>query len=140
MGEAVRQQVWIAEGLIVQFGEVLERLAKAFDAQRAEAHVLRAEVERLYPAIWDHLDTAATLTRRAGRSTEAFARVRELPGLVTAHAFDAMIDRRNLGLAREAVRGIKDAWPDLDWTPPRVHEDIDVRGGWLGRVLRKLLW
>ncbi|MFN0246278.1 MAG: hypothetical protein ACKV2T_05190 [Kofleriaceae bacterium] len=143
--DQVKQQVWIAIGLVDQYGDILRRYDEAFlEQNEAECHVLRGEVERVYPSIWEHLDGAAKLTAGSGRAIDAYAQIRAHPELVTTNAL-ASVDphtlRQNqegIDLARAAARALQHAWPELDWTPPATP-DVDLRGGFFGRLLRKIL-
>ena len=161
--DQVKQQVWIAEALIDQYGDIIRRYQEAWSAQdEAECHVLIGELERIYPGIWEQLDSAAKLTAGAGRDTDTYARIRARPDLVTTNALASVTSRvvgtthlatktvvtsellmqhnqDGVDIAREAVRALQATWPELDWTPPAPTGDIDVRGGFFSRLLRRLL-
>jgi len=159
MTEQVRQGIWIAESLVAQYGDVLRRYKQMWQEQRdTEQSALRAELERLYPAIWEHLDGAAELTRKAGRDRTAYDQIRNTPGLEraaaiaevaerhvgsalkgldTVHTFELTIKHNAEGLqfALRAAQAIKAAWPELDWTPPQEPE-VDLRPrGFFARLL-----
>jgi hypothetical protein len=143
--DQVKQQVWIAIGLVDQYGDILRRYDEAFlEQNEAECHVLRGEVERVYPAIWEHLDGAAKLTQGAGRDAGSYAQIRARPDLVTTNALaniDAhtlMTNQEGIAIARAAADALQRVWPELDWTPPATP-DVDLRGGFFGRLLRKIL-
>ena len=159
--DQVKQQVWIAEGLIDQYGDILRRYMKAWSSQEeAECHVLHGEIERVYPAIWEQLDSAAKLTQGTGRTTDHYSRIRSRPDLVTSNAL-ATVDERVVGIttlptktivtsqltmrhnqegvdiARQAARALKEAWPELDWTPPATP-NVDIRGGFFSQLFRRI--
>jgi len=109
--DQVKQQVWIAEGLIDQYGDILRRYMKAWSSQEeAECHVLHGEIERVYLEIWEQLDGAAKLTQSTGRTTDD-SQIRARPDLVT--------------------------WPELDWTPPATLH-VDIRGGFFSQLFRRI--
>jgi hypothetical protein len=148
--EQVRQSVWVAESLIGQYEQVMRRYMAAWQQQNEpEMSVLRGEIERVYPSIWEHLDDAAAKTRGVGRGTEGYAAVRGRPGLEVGAAIANVRERvvgiehkltktvvkselsvhhnaEGLAHARDAVAALKAAWPELDWTPPKEPE-VDLR-------------
>jgi len=160
----VRQHVQIAEGLVEQYPEALERYLTAWsESNEAEMSVTRAEVERVYTGIWEQLEAAARLTEGAGRSAARYREVRATPGLeVGAAIFNT--DERVIGvkpvlrgtkvkaelsvqhnsegleLAGQAMRALQEVWPELDWTPPETP-DVDLRprglGGWIAGWFKK---
>lgn len=158
--DQVKQQVWIAEGLIDQYGDIVRRYVRAWkDDNASEQHVLHGELERIYPAIWEHLDGAAKLTQNTNRTTDNYSRIRSRPDLVTSNAIanveskvvgvahlptktvvtSQLTMRHNeegVGIAREAANALKGAWPELDWTPP-VAPNVDLRGGFFSKLIRK---
>lgn len=109
--------------------------------------VLRAEIERVYAAIWEHLDDAATKTRAASRSTAAYATLRSSidasaaianvnekyagmdPGFTRVKAtFELTVRHNQEGIeqATRAIAALQDVWPDLDWRPVEQPE-VDLR-------------
>jgi hypothetical protein len=148
--EQVRQSVWIADSLITQYASVMARYMDAWkDDNPIEMSVLRGEIERVYPAIWEHLDQAAATTREAGRSLESYAAVRANPGLERGAAIADVQERvvgmeykltktvvkseltvrhnhEGVALARQAAAALRATWPELDWTPP-AEPDVDLR-------------
>lgn len=160
--EQVKQQVWIAEGLIDQYRDVLRRYLQAYsDKNDSEQHVLHGEIERIYPGIWEQLDSAAKLSAEAGRNIDAYSRIRTQPGLETGAAiarteekfvgasigvrkttytFEMTVthNQEGINIAKQAATALKSAWPEVDWTPPAAPE-VDLRGGgFFGRLIRKL--
>ncbi|MGE0398957.1 MAG: hypothetical protein AB7T06_19770 [Kofleriaceae bacterium] len=159
--DQVKQQVWIAEGLIDQYGDVLRRYTQAWKRDDdSEQHVLHGEIERIYPAIWEHLDSAAKLSQSSGRTTDAYSQVRARPDLVTSNAIANVESKvvgvthlptktvitselrikhneEGLAIARQASRALKDAWPEIDWTPPSTP-NVDLSGGFFSKLIRKL--
>jgi len=158
--DQVKQQVWIAEGLIDQYRDVLRRFLKAYsDQDESEQHVLHGEIERIYPCIWEQLDSAAKLSSTAGRSIDAYSRIRTQPGLETGAAI-ARTDEKFVGasigprsttytfqltvkhndegvtIAKQAAVALKGAWPEVDWTPPATP-DVDLRGGFFSKLIRR---
>src|SRR5688572_28067852 len=84
----VRQHVQIAEGLIDQYPEAMDRYMTAWkESEDAEMSVTRAEIERVYTGIWEQLDAAARLTESAGRAADQFRQIRSTPGLEVGAAF-----------------------------------------------------
>jgi hypothetical protein len=160
--DQVKQQVWIAEGLIDQYGDVLRRYLQAYrDKNDNEQSVLHGEIGRIYPGIWEQLDSAAKLSSDAGRDIGAFSRIRSQPGLETGAAiakteekfvgasvgltkttytFEMKVTHNEEGIqiARQAADALKSAWPELDWTPPATPEVDLGGGGFFSRLLRKL--
>jgi len=159
--DQVRQSVWIAESLIAQYLGVLRRYQGAWKVgDEGEMSVLRAELERVYPSIWEHLDGAAAKSRAAGRAPEAYAAIRSRPGLDVRTAITDVqervvgvkheVDRSiytsqltvqhntdGVALARDAAAALKAAWPELDWTPPK-EPDVDLRPrGFFARLFGK---
>jgi hypothetical protein len=150
MSEEIRQGVLVAGTLIDQYAGVVRRLLEARAiGNDPEEHVLRAEVERVYGAIWEQLDGAARASRAAGRAVVAYDQIRARPDLDVAVAVSDVSGRvddvrdegrfmkvttearvvHNKGgveLARAAAASLRDAWPELDWT---VHDtpDVDLR-------------
>lgn len=154
----LRQHVQIAEGLLEQYPDALARFMAAWkESEDAEMSVTRAEVERVYTGLWEQLDAAARLTEGAGRAADRFRELRATPGLeVGAAIFDTrervagvtpglrgtkvtseltvQHNTHGVELARQAVRALQAAWPELDWTPPETP-DVDLRPGGLGRLV-----
>lgn len=150
MSGDLRQAVLIAGTLIDQYADVVRRLLAArADGDEPEEHVLRAEVERIYGAIWEHLDEAARSSRAAGRDVSAYERIRARPELdvavavgdVSGRVTDVVEEGRwtkittearvvhNKGgveLARAGAAALREAWPELDWTPGDAP-DVDLR-------------
>jgi hypothetical protein len=149
--QQVRQCVLIADDLVAQFQSVVGRMAKAASQQDdSEVPVLRAEGERLYGAIWEHLDDAAQKTHAAGRPTEDYATLRSAPGLNAAVGVSDVrsdvigitagfrkdivhvqatvtMNAQGIDLARRASTALKAAWPEIDWTPAPPTPDVDLR-------------
>ncbi|HTL31741.1 MAG TPA: hypothetical protein VL326_01385 [Kofleriaceae bacterium] len=147
--QQVKQNVQIADDLALQFQSVVGRITAAAASQRdMDLSALRAESERLFIGIWEHLDAAAAHTRHAGRSTEGYATARSHTDTavgvmdVTSEVIDvehlmnkdvytvrgtAKVNQRGIDSARQASAALKAAWPDVDWTPPAPMPDIDLR-------------
>jgi hypothetical protein len=162
--EQVRQAVNIARGLIDQYRDVIKLLEKLSlratnDAgAAAEYSVRRGEAERLYGAIWEHLETAAAATAHMERSRAAYDAIRSEPGLdVTSALVDrgaratqtlggehvimgsGTLDENVVGIdaARRAINALMAVWPEVDWTPPPPTPDVDLRpSGLLGLLAR----
>ncbi|HUS31783.1 MAG TPA: hypothetical protein VMZ53_24945 [Kofleriaceae bacterium] len=147
--QQVKQNVQIADDLALQFQAVAGRIAAAMASQQdSDLSALRAESERLYAGVWDHLDTAAAQTANAGRSTAAYATIRSsadtavgVTGVASEitnveHGYkkttytvqgSAKLNAQGIESARQASAALKAAWPDVDWTPPAPLGDIDLR-------------
>jgi hypothetical protein len=147
--QQVKQNVLIADDLALQFQVVVGRItAAAASQQDTDLSALRAESERLYVGIWEHLDVAAAQTRNAGRSADAYVALRanadtavgvtnvssEVVGVEHGWNKDvytvrgsAKLNARGIESARSASAALKAAWPDVDWTPPAPLPDIDLR-------------
>jgi hypothetical protein len=155
--QLVKQSVQIADDLVGQFQVVVSRItAAALDKYDMDMSSLRAEAERLYTAVWEHLDLAAAHTRNAGRRTDAYAAVRAgvdvavgVAGVQTAIVdtqrrgdkivyttqADTSYNGHGVASAREASAALKAAWSDIDWTPPAPMPDVDLRPrGWIARL------
>jgi hypothetical protein len=146
--QQVKQNVQIADDLALQFQSVVGKITAAAASQKdMDLSALRAESERLYVGIWEHLDVAAAHTRNAGRSTDGYAAARaqtdtavgvmdvtsEVVGIQHGLTRDtytvrgtARLNQRGIESARLASAALKAAWPDIDWTPPALL-DIDLR-------------
>jgi hypothetical protein len=161
MSVQVRQCVQIAEGLVGQYSDVMNRFTQAWkDDNESEMSVLRAEVERIYAGIWEQLDDAAAKTRAAGRSTDGYVAVRQSraldagaaiasvnekfvgisPGISKGKAKFELTVRHNaegIAHARQAIGVLQSLWPELDWKP--VDEpQVDLRPkGLLSRLFRR---
>lgn len=159
MSVQVRQSVQIADGLVGQYGDVMNRYIKAWKEQDdSEMSVLRAEIERVYTAIWEQLDDAAAATRLAGRSIDAYAAVRGSGALDAGRAiknveekfkgfqvgvldkgkakFQLTIQHNTDGLdhAKRAIAALQGVWPELDWRPVEEPQ-VDLRPkGLFGRL------
>jgi hypothetical protein len=90
MSGPVKQHVQLAELLLHQYGEVVERMLRAWWnanddkgslIQSDDVHVLGAEAQRLYAGVWEQLEDAAAAARAAGRAVEAYAQLRAQPEL-----------------------------------------------------------
>lgn len=149
--QQVRQSVWIADDLALQFQSVVTKMAQvASSRDDSDVPLLRAEGERLYGAIWEHLDDAANKSRNAGRAVDAYDTIRTAPGLnATVGVADVnsevigishgikkdivhvkatvTMNAQGVDLARRASAALKAAWPDLDWTPAPAMPDVDLR-------------
>lgn len=149
--QQVRQSVLIADDLAMQFQDVVSKMARLAASQDdSEVPLLRAEGERLYGAIWEHLDDAAQKTRAAGRSVDAYDTLRSAPGLnasvgvadvrsdvigITHGTKKDMVhvqgtvtmNAQGIDLARRASGALKASWPELDWTPAPATPDVDLR-------------
>jgi hypothetical protein len=147
--QQVKQNVQIADDLALQFQAVVGKIVAAAASQSdmdLSAH--RAESERLYTGVWEHLDAAAAHTRNAGRSTDAYAALRAKADTavgvtgVSSEVVDvkygttkdvytiqgsAKLNAHGIESARQASAALKAAWPDIDWTPPAPMPDIDLR-------------
>ncbi|HEY4179983.1 MAG TPA: hypothetical protein VGM90_24240 [Kofleriaceae bacterium] len=137
MSTAVMQALGIAQALVDTHRDVLQRYTRAVaGGDESTADVTRGEAERSFSGIWDQLDTAAKLTREAGRDTSGYDQVsasgashgvsipeaatrREVAVeygqftttrtyLATLHAND-----QGLNLARQALMSLWSAWPEL---------------------------
>jgi hypothetical protein len=139
----------IATDLVAQFQTTVGRMASAAAAGDDDTlSSLRAEAERLFTAIWEHLDDAAKHTGLAGRSAEAYATIRADvgvgPGINGIEAHVVAIERKRdhdvvttrgtvqyntegVARARAAVSALHAAWPDLDWSPVAAAPDVDLR-------------
>lgn len=162
MSVQVRQCVQIADGLVGQYSDVMNRYIRAWKEQNdSEMSVLRAEIERVYTGIWEQLDDAAAQTRLAGRSIDAYAAVRGSGALDAGRAiknvdqqfkgfqpgildkgkakFQLTIDHNTTGLdhAKRASTALKTAWPELDWRPAEEPQ-VDLRPkGLFGRLFSR---
>lgn len=147
--QQVKQNVLIADDLLLQFRSVAGRITHAMASQQdSDLSSLRAESERLYRGIWEHLDAAAAQTRSAGRSTDAYAAIRATAdtavGVTGARADVVGIEHKatkdiytieattslnghGLDSAAQASAALKATWPDVDWTPPAPAPDVDLR-------------
>jgi hypothetical protein len=159
--ESVRQSVWIAESLIDQYASVMTRYLAAWkDDNEPEMAVLRGEIERVYPSIWEHLDAAGLRTRDLGRDAGAYFAIRQTPGLEIGAAIANVTEKvvgvtpglrgttvtsqinvhhnaEGVELARQAAAALRTAWPEADWTPPSEPE-VDLRPrGLLARLFRR---
>jgi hypothetical protein len=73
----VQSLISIADDLTALFQTIVGRMAgAAASGDDGDLSSMRAESERLYTAIWEHLDHAAKQTRAAARSTDAYAGIR----------------------------------------------------------------
>jgi len=166
-GGRVKQHVQLAEMLLDQYGQVVERMLRAWwnanddkgsVLESEDAEVLGAEAQRLYAGTWEQLDGAAAAARAAGRPVEAYAailaagvdRATAIRGVTFKHSTAVKLrrtyDRTQLTLeqneaglaaAREAVAGFHAAWSELDWTP-HVEPEVDLRPrGLLGRLFNR---
>jgi hypothetical protein len=161
MSVQVRQSVQIADGLVGQYSDVMRRFMTAWKTDNdAEMSVLRAEVERIYGGIWEHLDDAAAKTRAAGRSTDAYTAVRSSRALDAGAAianvnekfvgfeagisktkakFELTVQHNAEGIehAKHAIAALQSVWPELDWKPV-VEPEVDLRPkGLLSRLFRR---
>ncbi|MCE9574994.1 MAG: hypothetical protein K8W52_17725 [Deltaproteobacteria bacterium] len=91
----IKQHVQIAEMLLAQYDQVLERMLVAWWnsldddgklGKTEEMSVLGAEVQRLYAGAWEQLDDAQVAAQAAGQTTAAYAAIRAEPGLDRATA------------------------------------------------------
>lgn len=87
---AVKQHVQLAELLLEQYGQVVERMLEAWWhanddrgslVQADDASVLGAEAQRLYAGVWEQLQEADAAARAAGQPVLAYAAIRATPGL-----------------------------------------------------------
>ena len=147
--QQVKQNVLIADDLLLQFRSVVGRITHAMASQQdSDLSSLRGESERLYAGIWEHLDVAATQSRSAGRSTDAYAAIRATAdrsvGVTNAHAdvvgvqhktnvdiytveAKTSFNAKGIEAAAQASAALKATWPDVDWTPPAPMPDVDLR-------------
>jgi hypothetical protein len=160
VSEQVRQAVMIAADLHEQCKLLIPRILRAGlgDQTEQDESAMRAELERCYGGIWEQLDVAARLTRAAGRDTARYNRIRAEPGIDHRQLLRgtsqqviaeddkfytvenrADVDNDALGGARQAVAAMRDAWPELDFTPaPAPVVDLRPRGfGLFARLFGK---
>ncbi|MGE0551273.1 MAG: hypothetical protein AB7O24_22230 [Kofleriaceae bacterium] len=157
--QIVRQHILIADSLIVQYDQVIRRFMDAWGHDDdTEMSLLRAELERIYTAIWENLDAAARGTQAANRPVSAYGAIRSAPGLdagaairdvseqfvgsrriegglfgrdkiETTHKLTVAHNQQGLEIARKAVEALRTVWPELDWTiAPDPVVDLRPRG------------
>lgn len=154
----VKQSLGVAAALIEQYRELVEHLAAAgARGDSDDASTTRAQIERVYASIWEQLDTAAQLTREAGRQARDYDNLRaqtetreaavqatservtdiERKGSKTHITFEHTVHHNDLGLAlaSQATSSLEDAWPELTWTDD-ASDDTDLRPGGIHRVVR----
>ena len=168
-GMQVRSSVLVARTLIDEYATAQKRFVAAWRAQDdTEQGLIRAELERVYGAIWEQLDAAAKKTEAAGRSIAEYIEVRNDPTLDTAVAVKDVREtarvagteyrggqswttvRRRLHMhdnesgldsARRATKALEGAWPELDWRDTSADEpvpDLTTGGGKIAKWLGKL--
>lgn len=147
--QQVKQNVLIADDLLLQFRSVAGRITHAMASQQdSDLSALRGESERLYAGIWEHLDAAAAQTRAAARSTDAYVAIRATAdrsvGVTNVRAELLSIESKGdkdiyhtraetsfngngLASAAQASAALKATWPDVDWTPVAPMPDVDLR-------------
>lgn len=147
--QQVRQGVNIARDLIAQFDRIARAMAQGAASQDdGDLSSQRAESERLYAGIWEHLDSAAATTRAAGHSADAYAAIRAgadravgvsgVTSAVTNIEHKAKHDvvtttgtvtynAQGIAAAKQAIAALQTAWPDIDWTPPAPEPEVDLR-------------
>ncbi len=171
MSAPVRSSVLVARTLIGEYERGVQRVLAAYAAKdHDEQDSSRADVERVYGAIWEQLDSAAALTRKAERSTAAYTEIRSLQGLVvgagvlgvkesaakhvgtrreggkTVDVYETTLElhRNGTGIrrAREAATALELAWPELDWHDANADEPVpDLTPNGLGaRLVRLIGW
>src|SRR5262245_29253565 len=149
MSESVRQAILVADTLIGEYDVVLNRFMEAwkYNDEGIDQSTIRAEIERVYGATWEQLDTAAAATRKAGRACADYDRIRADPKLARNAAIEDVKEkfvgservgmkvrdkyqltvkdnRDGLELARQASAALKQVWPELDFTPQETP-DVD---------------
>lgn len=165
----VRTSVLVARTLIDEYATVRQRFIAAWKASDdTEQSVVRAELERVYGAIWEQLDAAARQTEAAGRSIASYVAIRTDPSLDPAVAVKDLREHsqavgtefrggkswtrirstlemhdngRGLDSARDATAALQDAWPELDWRDAAADEpvpDLSTGGGKLARWFGRL--
>lgn len=135
--DQVKQQVWIAKGLIDQYGDIVRRYVQAWkDDNDAEQHVLHGELERIYPAIWEHLDSAAKLTQSTGRTTEGYSGLRSRSDLVTSNAV-ASVSSQVVGVTHLATKTVITSELKMRHNEEGPAPDVDLRGGFFSKLFRR---
>lgn len=145
----VQSLISIADDLTGQFQTIVGRMAKAAaSGDDSDLSSMRAESERLYTAIWEHLDDAAKQTHAAGRSTDAYVGIRagvgvgpgvaavesKVVGIEHGVRHDVVTTRgtvqyntEGVSRARQAITLLQGAWPEVDWTPATAQPEVDLR-------------
>ena len=165
----VRSSVLVARTLIDEYATVRGRYLEAWrNNDETELSVFRAELERVYGAIWEQLDSAASGTEAAGRAIDAYLALRSDPALDPANAVKSQSERsrvagheyrggrtwtkivttlrfhdntHGLEVARRAGAALEAAWPELDWHDASADEpvpDLTGGGGKLARWIGRL--
>ncbi len=158
-GPQVRQAVLVANTLIDEYRVVIDRymVAWAHPENGIDAETIRPEIERVYTGIWEQLDTAAQLTRSAGRATAGYDQLRADPRLVVGaaiaradekhvsttvlgtravHKFELTVHHNGEGIqfARQASTALAAEWPEVDFrTTEEPVPDLRPRG--IGRLI-----
>jgi hypothetical protein len=155
----IQQTIGVAAALIDQYRQLVESLAAAAARGDGDEHAVnRAHIERVYSSIWEQLDSAAQLTREAGRPVIDYDNLRaqrETGEAAVSGTSQELVDvehkrtetiltiehtvhynRLGLALATEATSSLQKAWPDVDWTDQTAAPDADLRPGGLHRVVR----
>ncbi len=102
------------------------------------------EAQQIYPEIWQHLDAARKVFAERGVDVGAFDRIREAEGAglgadvgmeqhsygYGSHGVDQQVksagfNLQGLGRARQAIKALMDATPDIDWKAIAAAENSD---------------
>ncbi|HEY4057960.1 MAG TPA: hypothetical protein VGM39_15200 [Kofleriaceae bacterium] len=162
MSTAVMQALGIAQALVDTHQDVLSRyLSAVARGDESTADVTRGEAERSFSGIWDQLDTAAKLTRSAGRDTSRYDQISstgaatgvsipeaatrrevsvEVGQFTTTRTYLATMHSNNQGLnlARQALMSLWAVWPELQAQQVASNQPVaDLRpGGIMGFISR----